>query len=58
MKLLNSLIPGFEQKATAAENTINYCAPVSVSTIPQDQSDITFSCKPVPTMHVATTQAD
>jgi hypothetical protein len=33
MKLLNTLIPGFEQKATAAENTASYCAPVSITTI-------------------------
>jgi hypothetical protein len=60
MKLLNTLVPGFEQKVTAAENTTSYCAPVSITTIymDSDQSDFTFSCKLVQMMHVATTQAD
>jgi hypothetical protein len=35
MKLLNTLVPGFEQKAAAADNTSHYCAPVSLN-ISQD----------------------
>ena len=31
LKLLNTLIPGFEQKAAAADNTSYYCAPVSLT---------------------------
>ena len=34
MKLLNMLIPGFKEKANAAENLAAYCAPVSISTVP------------------------
>jgi hypothetical protein len=31
MKILNALIPGFEQKVAAADNTVHYCAPVSLT---------------------------
>lgn len=33
MKLLNALIPGFEEKVATAENTSYYCAPVSLNTL-------------------------
>lgn len=38
LKLLNTLIQGFEQKATAAENTANYCAPVRTTIMDSDQN--------------------
>ena len=31
MKLLNTLIPGFEEKANGAENMAAYCTPVSIT---------------------------
>ena len=31
LKLLNTLIPGFEQKVDASDNTSHYCAPVSLT---------------------------
>lgn len=54
MKILNTLIPGFEAKAIAAENIAHYCAPVSLTIMLFfDQSDNGYSCKQVRTMHAA-----
>jgi hypothetical protein len=36
LKLLNNLIPGFEEKANAAENMASYCAPVSMTSVYYD----------------------
>jgi hypothetical protein len=33
LKLLNELIPGFEQKADAADNLSSYCSPVSLTNV-------------------------
>ena len=59
MKLLNTLIPGFEEKATTAENMTSYCAPVSIPFYMElNQSDYTFSCKLVQMMLIVMTRAD
>ena len=34
MQLLNKLIPGFQEKATTAENCAHYCAPVRLTSEP------------------------
>jgi hypothetical protein len=59
MTLLNRLIPGFEERAKAADNLNSFCAPVRFTAcfIYAGQPDMKSSCKQVPMMHAAMIRA-
>ncbi len=58
LKLLNMLVPNFENNADAADNLDVFCALVCVPwyTTSSGQSDMDLSCRQVQMMHVVTTQ--
>ncbi len=41
LRLLNKLIPGFEEKAMSAEDMSSFCAPVSLVIYPTQSSGLT-----------------